>query len=276
MFDFDNTNTKNFEISTKHEGILIKENLYNVKFVPESEITENYNKLLKVEIKDNNFYLKFLHTDLDFEKLGEIPWMVIRNIKSIKDEREYKLTIGDIIKFGRVKLKITNIFHEDRVSKDKFTFENEKNDIFVTKSDKLNIQENITKNYSSLNITHVRIPSKMTMSSTRNHLNNLSSRNNFNSLSEKNTIDDNERTLKKRFCRICLDEYDPIDKSNNILVNPCKCSGSSKYIHFLCLQTWLKSKAVVNCLLTPACNYYEIKDIECEICKIIFPGNIFI
>lgn len=276
LFDFDN-NYKRMDILTKIEGFLIKEKFSNVKFVKLSEQREIDDKMLRIDIKVDKFYLNFLHKDLDFNKLKLIPWIVIRNNKSINGEREYKLTIGDIIKLGRIKLIIRKIYFEDCLLKQKFIFENERNDILMTKSEKFNIQENITKNNTNTRISHIRIPSKMTMNTSRNNINNLSFRNDLHTLTEKITIDDTDRNYKKRICRICLEDYGPNDQSsqNNVLINPCKCSGSSKYIHLFCLQTWLKSKAVVNSQLSTSCNYYEIKGIECEICKSYFPGKFF-
>jgi len=39
---------------------------------------------------------------------------------------------------------------------------------------------------------------------------------------------------ENRECRICYEE----EKPNNLLIAPCKCKGTSKYIHTLCLSTW--------------------------------------
>ncbi len=50
-------------------------------------------------------------------------------------------------------------------------------------------------------------------------------------------------------CRICL-ENDSIDK----LITPCKCSGSSEYVHRNCLNRWLKTRS-------------GRKRMQCEICK---------
>ena len=275
LYDYDNLNYRITEIGTKYEGIIVKEKFYNVKFLDKSETTDFDNKVINVEINDNNFYLKFYNNHLDFIKPELVPWLIIKNLESIKGVKEYKLTVGDIIKLGRVKLIVKEVNHNERVIKEKKTFENEKNDIVMTKSEKQNVQDNCVKNITTLHYSHIRIPSKMTItSSSRNNLNEVST-NNHKFSPEKITLDDNERTFRKRICRICLEEYDPSDQSsqNNILVNPCKCSGSTKYIHFDCLQTWLKSKAIVNSLLTPSCNYYEIMDVECEICKIIYPGK---
>ena len=38
-------------------------------------------------------------------------------------------------------------------------------------------------------------------------------------------------------CRICLEDETDIDK----LIAPCRCSGSSKYVHLDCLQTWRRT-----------------------------------
>jgi hypothetical protein len=37
-------------------------------------------------------------------------------------------------------------------------------------------------------------------------------------------------------CRICLEEEENIET----LINPCKCSGSSNYVHVSCLQDWIR------------------------------------
>ena len=50
---------------------------------------------------------------------------------------------------------------------------------------------------------------------------------------KKYTEMDNELHI----CRICFDEEPSIDK----LIAPCRCSGSSKYVHIGCLQRWRKT-----------------------------------
>ncbi|GIL98217.1 hypothetical protein Vretimale_3633, partial [Volvox reticuliferus] len=53
-------------------------------------------------------------------------------------------------------------------------------------------------------------------------------------------------------CRICMDEeFDPI---SNPLISPCKCSGSTKYVHRQCLLKWRSMKSGTQA-------YYR-----CEIC----------
>jgi E3 ubiquitin-protein ligase MARCH1/8 len=45
-------------------------------------------------------------------------------------------------------------------------------------------------------------------------------------------------------CRICQD-----GDSENALITPCKCSGSVRYVHQVCLQKWIKSSNTKHCEL---------------------------
>ena len=35
-------------------------------------------------------------------------------------------------------------------------------------------------------------------------------------------------------CRICYEE----ETANNVLITPCLCSGSRKFVHLNCLEIW--------------------------------------
>ena len=37
-------------------------------------------------------------------------------------------------------------------------------------------------------------------------------------------------------CRICLEE----ESNYDLLINPCRCNGTSKYVHKNCINTWLQ------------------------------------
>jgi hypothetical protein len=77
----------------------------------------------------------------------------------------------------------------------------------------------------------------------------------------------------KKICRICYCDDREVDSP---LLNPCNCLGGVKYIHFSCLQHWLKSKSVLRSISNKNCITYTLKLIECEICKTILPGKKFI
>lgn len=51
-------------------------------------------------------------------------------------------------------------------------------------------------------------------------------------------------SMSSRICRICLCEAedDDIDNEVNPLVAPCECKGSMKWVHLLCLRTWMAGR----------------------------------
>ena len=70
--------------------------------------------------------------------------------------------------------------------------------------------------------------------------------------------------LIKKQCRICLDDNDQDE-----LFSPCKCNGTSKYVHRSCLNTWIESssEAKTECM---ECKYkYQIEDLNSYIFKFI-------
>lgn len=66
--------------------------------------------------------------------------------------------------------------------------------------------------------------------------------------------DSNSTNLEERICRICFEEED--DPENNTLINPCRCKGSSKWVHTQCLNDWratsINPEAFTTCLI---CKY---------------------
>jgi len=78
--------------------------------------------------------------------------------------------------------------------------------------------------------------------------------------------DCNNTSEGKRQCRICLlDEED----TEELLVNPCSCKGTSEYMHIKCLQDWISSKVKKKVNQSASCVYW--KKLNCEICKVPLP-----
>ena len=73
----------------------------------------------------------------------------------------------------------------------------------------------------------------------------------------------------KNTCRICYCDDQEVESP---LIIPCNCTGTMRYIHFSCLQIWLKSKAVIKYKENDVCANYSLKEIECELCKSKLPG----
>jgi len=56
---------------------------------------------------------------------------------------------------------------------------------------------------------------------------------------------------------------------DNPLFAPCKCSGSMRYIHHGCLQTWFANKRIMK--VSSIVTTYFWKNLECELCKTAYP-----
>ena len=56
---------------------------------------------------------------------------------------------------------------------------------------------------------------------------------------------------EERVCKICFD----YETTKNQVINPCRCRGSSKFIHESCLRLWI------------LCKYPEVINPRCEICR---------
>ena len=100
---------------TRTPGSIVKRS-DSVKIFAEKSKLESDSKaklLCDVECDQNNFQL--LRTAAPDNKVisyvnkPESPWIVIKGIKTQDQSPGYKLSIGDVIKLGRVKLKISDI-----------------------------------------------------------------------------------------------------------------------------------------------------------------------
>jgi E3 ubiquitin-protein ligase DOA10 len=75
-----------------------------------------------------------------------------------------------------------------------------------------------------------------------------------------NSIEINEENpimpvQEDEMCRICL------NPGSERLISPCNCTGSSKYVHEICLRTWISFK------------YISLKEAHCEVCKFVYKIN---
>ena len=157
-----------------------------------------------------------------------------------------------MFKLGRVKLKVVEL----KIDEIEENNENNNSKHFATKVNDKSLND--IYRASNINVEHLN--------------QNIYNLNNFNKNSNvKTEIQANNEKKQKNTCRICYCDDVEIDSP---LIIPCNCSGTMRYIHFSCLQTWLKSKIVVKSTINDYCASYSLKQIECELCKAIFPGNI--
>lgn len=70
-------------------------------------------------------------------------------------------------------------------------------------------------------------------------------------------------------CRICYSEY---EDDENPLLSLCKCAGTLKYIHLMCLRNWLGAKMTYKDNEVGVT--YLLTTLECELCKTPLPNMI--
>ena len=173
---------------------------------------------------------------------------------------KYKLNSGDIIKIGRITLRIRDIH---------FSSTNNNNN---NNNNALNNSENGELNTKELNTlrTEANNGSRNYMMKKVNYLSKSKNKGIKQISLTKNLINKIEK--KNKVCRICYVEED--DPDNNPLVQPCLCSGSMKYIHLSCLKHWISTRSCEKIDTTTYCIVYIIKPVECELCKTKFPDLI--
>jgi len=86
-------------------------------------------------------------------------------------------------------------------------------------------------------------------------------------------------TDQELLCKYCLMDKISDNELENLMLYPCKCSGSSAGVHFGCLRNWVQYKIIAKHSNNVA--NYHWKKLECEICleplprRIQFGSNIF-
>ena len=61
----------------------------------------------------------------------------------------------------------------------------------------------------------------------------------------------------------------------NPLLAPCKCTGSVKMIHLVCLKTWIGRKDIIRVTTHSQVTTYSWKAFHCELCKARYEETIF-
>ena len=207
-------------------------------------IISEFNKLSNSMFTINNPILSYeLHKEIkDISCLGCL-W------KISKKEEGNLLKIGDIIKLGRIRLKIDAIkigdFFESSI---KNTYQN-KNNSRLIKQIKTSLSPSISRNNSIID--------------EENFLNEKKA--------NEKIICDNKNSIisGKPMCRICYLTNSDID---NPLISPCNCSGSMGCIHFNCLKKCIEMN--VKKKIDQYYKFYYWKKFDCEICKAEYPKYI--
>ena len=210
-----------------------------------TKIRVNNHKKNKFEIIRNKYEVD----DIDNIITPNTSWFLLSKSKIDSKMNRYKINPGEIIKIGRITMRIRDIIFVDNkennlLNESKGTNYNQKEmQTLKTEGVPFNEQNNIKKSEKIL--------------IKKKHKKNQKEI--FSKLEKKNKV-----------CRICYME----EESENPLVQPCTCSGSMKFIHLSCLKQWISTRSCIKIDNSKDCSIFLIKPVDCELCKTKFPDFI--
>ena len=207
---------------------------------------------------------------------------------------KYKINEGEIIKIGRITIRIKDIKYEgyksdfclNKIGKNgELTFSDNSNKEINLNDYNSNIRINeivqIKSNEKDLDFLRTdgdqtvitNKPTKYKLSLKDKDINE--NNNTIQEMKNENMILNDEKkynATKNKYCRICYMEEN--DSNENPLLNPCICSGSMKFIHYTCLKHWINNKCYSKIEINDDCSILNVKPVECELCKTKFPDLI--
>ena len=285
MIDYDSSILVKESLDIKNSQYIYRE--YNDIYSKTELISDDgdIEKLMKLNVYQNEIdtFFEFERNKYGVDETDNIvtqnsSWFVLK--PSMIDEKmnKYKLNPGEIIKIGRITMRIRDIVFE---GKNKY---NSNNSMLLNESitSKKNLNEMQTlktdgggvtlllginkKNHKYRNIK--RTFEKLDTNVERKEKINVIKKNEL-----KKNLDLYQRIEKKnKVCRICYIQEE--DEDNNPLVQPCNCDGSLKYIHLQCLSQWIYTHSCEKLEINNKCSIYLIKPVVCELCKTKFPDYI--
>ena len=256
LIDYDNekliTSTLNIN-STSY--IYRKEN--NVISYSEKSNKKDEELLFKIRIGfGKKKHLEIIRNKYDLDENDNLVnpnpcFFLLKPSKIDPKMNRYKLSPGEIIKIGRITMRIRDIK-------------------FKKKFNEKNSQDN-----NSINNKKEKGTKKMSrLETTESKLNNYEEDLKKKSAKKKTQKDIFSKLEKmKRVCRICYLEEDE-NNPENPLVQPCTCTGSVKFIHLTCLRKWVSTRSCVKIDTSSDCSIFLIKPVECELCKTKYPDFI--
>ena len=184
------------------------------------------------------------------------------------DLNRYELKEGDLIRIGRICLRLKIIKNEkyennNNLIKSNILEINANNKInkYICVNSPNNRNNNINHSIATeVNLEEIQVNSPI----YRNKSKFISLKNNIN----KTNINEEK---KEQFCRICYEEN---YTDENPLLQPCSCQGSMKYIHLNCLRHWLNTNNYILVERNEYSKCFKYKEAECELCKTKLPNFI--
>jgi len=240
LFDYETPNFQNQNITTTNPGKITRRD-HQVSF---QSFASYENKRTRKDTLEDTLEETLLYVvetpegirisnEFSHEENSIQLWSVVDNTQALKGQA---LRPDDVIKLGRIHLKISQIKVEGNVSPKR------------------------------------QILRKSFMDSIKEHMMTYEP---FvvNSVIEENVENDEKNGKNSNagiLCKICL--YDKSDEEDDPLISPCKCTGSVKYVHLKCMQNWVKSK--LNMKQNRNIVTIMWKNLNCELCKEKLPITI--
>ena len=271
LIDYDNDKliTNNLNIKTTS---YIYRKINEVIDSPEKISNSDYELLFKIRMSfGKKKYLEIIRNKYDLDENDNLInpnpcFFLLKPSKIDPKMNRYKLNPGEIVKIGRITMRIRDIKFKSKQYKNSANESinsKEKTPEEKLKNNEINNKEKNNENNNK----------KMTrLETTEAKLNN--NKENEKKTMKKKTQKDIFSKLEKmkRVCRICYLEED--EKEENPLVQPCICAGSMKFIHLSCLRKWVSTRSCVKIDTSADCSIFLIKPVECELCKTKFPDFI--
>lgn len=232
----------------------------------------DYESLFQILIDENNNYnLKLNELKYEDKIISKnSAWFAL--IKSKMNDstnlNRCEIKEGDIFRVGKIYLRVKAIkFQNNEKKVVNLTTSNENtthilnkyNNCFTSPDSRNSVNKNgdVTIN-TELNFQEVQVNSPIYRKGNQLKL---------SAIKTKKKIEEK----KDNFCRICYGEEDDND---NPLLQPCTCHGSMKYIHFNCLEHWLKTNTYILTEENESSKSYIYRKPQCELCKTKLPDII--
>ena len=314
LIDYEAKDLINYNLELEKNGYMYR-HIDDIFFSEDETDDDNCEKLFEISKKDNSDYiLTFNKVEYDeTENISSInnAWFLLKPEKMDKKISKYKVNEGDIIKIGRITIRIKeikldwnntdyylNIKNGNNISNNSIKIISSNNnsrimnEIIEISSNKKYLKNNNLNSVKTTNQTNVPTNKNIKMiikqgkvlennnnianneeKSNESKVRNEEKENNSDNGDNNSEFYEKQKISKNNICRICFMEED--DKENNPLLDPCICAGSMKFIHIKCLQHWISSKCYTKIeTMNKNCQIYKIKPLECELCKTPFPDII--
>ena len=192
-----------------------------------------------------------------------------RSWRPSKKNEENIINKGDIIKLGRVRLKIDTIcigeiYESSLITNTKLAKRKSKTKVTYVPPPSLKSK--------LINNVNININTNLNVSFGESHNYSMIEDEKINKITENKVSQKNIENFSKKSspaCRIC---YMTCSEIENPLIKPCKCSGSMANIHYKCLKKCIEMN--INKKIESGFKFYSWKNYECEICKAEYPKYI--